>query len=222
LLHSFLVKDCLLTEGIRWMSYRVLIADDSKGSRAMLRQALEALGSRVVEECASGREAVRLIGSLKPDVVILAVGLSDGSGIDAARTIMETHPCPIVLLTSHTDPETVEGARETGIMAYLVKPLRPEELGPTLVLAVSRFEEFQAIRHENAGLRKSLESRKVIERAKGFLMKREGLSEAEAFRKIRKLSMDRRRPMAEIAEALLLVEDRGEGGSSKLRGRADS
>ena len=197
------------------MSYRVLIADDSKRSRAMLRQALEALGSRVVEECASGREAVRLIANLKPDVVILAVGLPDGSGIDTARTIMETHPCPIVLLTSHTDPETVEGARGTGVMAYLLKPLRPEELGPTLVLAVSRFEEFQAIRHENAGLRKSLESRKVIERAKGFLMKREGLSEADAFRKIQKLSMDKRKSMAEIAEALLLIEERPGGGGRR-------
>lgn len=200
----------------------MLIADDSERSRAMLRQALEALGSRVVEECASGREAVRLASALKPDVVILAVGLPDGSGIDTARTIMEAHPCPIVLLTSHTDPGTVEGARETGVMAYLVKPLRPEELGPTLVLAVSRFEEFQEIRRENAGLRKSLESRKTIERAKGFLMKREGLSEAEAFRKIQKLSMDRRKPMADIAEALLLVEDHGEDRSPRLRRRADS
>jgi response regulator NasT len=130
---------------------------------------------------------------------------------------MGESPCPVILLTSHTDQETVEGAKGSGVMAFLVKPLRPEELGPTLALAVSRFEEFQAIREENAGLKKSLESRKVIERAKGLLMERDGLSEPEAFRRIRKLSMDKRKSMAEIAEALLLIEERPGGGSPKAR-----
>ena len=203
------------------MAYRVVIADDSARSRATLREAIEALGSRVVDECASGRDAVDLVLRLKPDVAIFAVGLADGSGIAAAQTAIERSPCPIILLTSHSDPETVQGANRAGIMAYLIKPLRPEELGPTLALAVARFEEFQSIREENAGLKKSLESRKVIERAKGLLMEREGLSEPEAFRKIQKLSMDRRKSMAEIARALLLIEGPARGGRG-LQARADS
>jgi response regulator NasT len=110
----------------------------------------------------------------------------------------------------------VERARTAGVMAYLVKPLRPQELGPAIDLAVARFREFEAVRRENEDLKKALDSRKIVERAKGLLMERQGLTEAEAFRRIQKTAMDSRRPMIEVARALLLVE-RLEGAPSGRR-----
>jgi response regulator NasT len=126
--------------------------------------------------------------------------------VDAAKGVMERFPCPIVLLTSRTDRVVVERARAAGIMAFLVKPLRDAELIPALDLAVARFSEFEAIKRENKDLRKAIESRKLIERAKGTLMEREGLTESEAFRRIQKAAMDARKPMADVAEAILLTE----------------
>lgn len=151
-------------------------------------------------------EALELAARSRPDVVILAVGLPDGDGVDAARAVMDRAPCPIVLLTSRTDAHVIERARTAGVMAFLVKPLRPEELGPAIHLAVARFREFEAVRRENEDLKKALDSRKVVERAKGLLMERQGLTEAEAFRRIRKTAMDSRKSMAEVAEAILLAE----------------
>ena len=156
---------------------------------------------------ASRKEALALVELHRPNVVIMAVGLPDGDGVDAAQEIMARAPCPIVLLTSRTDPEVSERARAAGVMAFLVKPLRPQELGPAIDVAVARFLEFEAIRRENEDLKKAIESRKLVERAKGLLMEREGLTEAEAFRRIQKASMDHRKPMAEVAEAILLASN---------------
>src|SRR5438093_10216493 len=141
------------------------------------------------------------------EIVLMAVGLRDMDGISAAKKIMEENPAPIVLLSSHHDPETIEGAKDAGVMAYLVKPLREEELLPTVELAISRFDEFRSLRKENEDLKRTLEARKAIERAKGLLMKNQGLSEAEAFSLIQKKSMDMRKPMVEIAQAILLAEE---------------
>lgn len=168
--------------------------------------AVAALGGEIVGIGASTREALDLAERCRPDVVILAVGLPDGDGVEAARAVMDRAPCPIVLLTSRTDAAVIERARTAGVMAFLVKPLRPEELEPAIDLAVARSREFEAVRRENADLRKALESRKLIERAKGLLMERQGLSESQAFRRIQKASMDSRKSMAEVAEAILLAE----------------
>lgn len=153
----------------------------------------------------SGAEAVALIERHRPDVVVLAVGLSDGDGLHAAREVMARAPCPIVLLTSWTEPAVIQRARAAGVMAFLVKPLRPAELGPAIELAVARYREFEAVARENEDLKNAIESRKLVERAKGLLMERQGLTEAEAFRRIQKTAMDSRRPMVEVARALLLV-----------------
>ncbi len=163
------------------------------------------MGGAVAGAGASREEALALVERYRPDVVILAVGLPDGDGVDAAQEIMARAPCPIVLLTSRTDATVIERARAAGVMAFLLKPLRPEELGPAVDLAVARFREFEAIRKENADLKKALDSRKLVERAKGLLMEREGLTESEAFRRIQRASMDTRRSMAEVAEAILLA-----------------
>ncbi len=186
---------------------RVLVIDDHLPSRAFLVKALNEKGFGVVGEGASGKGALKLAQATAPDAILMSVGLPDIDGIRAAQNIMEENPLPIVLLTSHFDTETIERAKEAGVMAYLLKPLREEELLPVTELAISRFEEFISLRRENEDLKKTLEARKAIERAKGVLMKNQGLSEAEAFSLIQKKSMDLRKPMAEIARAIILAEE---------------
>ena len=184
----------------------VVIVDDSPRSRATLGGALKRLGCEVAGEGSSGSEAIRLAQTLKPDVLFLAVGLPDMDGLTVAAHILGTLPLPILILSSHLDQELIQRAKEAGVMAYLLKPLREEELLPAIELAISRFEEFNALRKENADLRRILEDRKLIERAKGILMERERISEQQAFARIQKTSMNTRRSMAEIAQAILLSE----------------
>ena len=186
---------------------RVLVIDDHLPSRAFLVKALNEKGFGVVGEGASGKGALKLAQATAPDAILMSVGLPDIDGIRAAQNIMEENPLPIVLLTSHSDTETIERAKEAGVMAYLLKPLREEELLPVTELAISRFEEFISLRRENEDLKETLEARKAIERAKGVLMKQQGLSEPEAFSLIQKKSMDLRKPMAEIAQAIILNEE---------------
>ena len=179
----------------RW---RVAILDDHERSRAALRAAIWAAGGEVVGEAVRCADALGLIRRSSPDVAVCAVGLPDGDGIEMARQLVDSG-CPVVLFTSHTRQELVDRAREAGVMSYLLKPLRPAELAPVLDLAVARFSETR-------DLRRSLEERKVIERAKGRLMARYHLSEDEAFRRLRRAAMDSRRPMVDIARALLVSE----------------
>jgi len=190
----------------RW---RVLVVDDHAPSRAAVAEAVGAQGGTVVGNGSRVEDAVRLVDKHRPDVVLLAVGLPDGDGIEAARRVMAGLPCPIVLLTSHTDPGITAGAVEAGVLGFLVKPLRPEELAPALDVAVSRFRELEAVRKENEALKQKLESRKLVDRAKGILMTRMGLTEPEAFRRIQKTAMDSRKTMAEVAQALLLTNTMG-------------
>ncbi len=188
------------------MRKTVVIIDDSPRSRVTLGDALKRLGFEVIGEGASGAEAVHLAQKLKPDVLFLAVGLQDMDGLTVAAHILETLPIPILILSSHLDQELIQRAKDAGVMAYLLKPLREEELLPAIELAISRFEEFNALRKENADLKRILEDRKLIERAKGILMERERISEQQAFARIQKTSMNTRRSMAEIAQAILLSE----------------
>ena len=184
-----------------------MVIDDHIPSKTFVARALAERGFEVVGDGASGGRALELSVKTAPDVVLMAVGLPDIDGISAARKIMEENPTPIILLTSHYEPETVERTKGAGVMAYLVKPLREEELLPAVELAISRFEEFMSLRKENEDLKKTLEARKAIERAKGVLMKNQRLSEAEAFSLIQKKSMDMRKPMVEIAQAIILAEE---------------
>jgi len=182
----------------RW---RVAIIDDHERSRTALRAAIWAAGGEVAGEAVRRADAPALIHRAKADVAIFAVGLPDGDGVAAAADAVASG-CPVVLFTSHSDNALVERARAAGVMAYLLKPLRPAELAPALDLAVARFAEAKE-------LRERLEERKVIERAKGALMRRYGLDEEKAFQRLRRAAMDTRRPMAEIARALLVSESVG-------------
>jgi response regulator NasT len=186
---------------------RVLVIDDHAPSRNNLKRALAASGCQVVGEGTSGKGADELASATVPDVILIAVGLADLDGIRAARRIMQSRPVPVILLSSHYDTETVERAKRAGVMGYLLKPLRDGELLPTIEIAVSQFQEFVMLRKENENLKKTLEARKIIERAKGILMKSKGLSEAEAFSLIQRKSMDLRKPMSEIAQAVILSEE---------------
>ena len=189
------------------MKRRVLIIDDHRPSRTFLVEALNKKGFEVVGEGVSGESAPLLAKATTPDVALMAVGLPHLDGISAAQEIMEAMPLPIVLLTSHYEAEAIERAKSAGVMAYLIKPLREEELVPTIEMAISRFSEFISLRKENEDLKKTLETRKTIERAKGILMESQRLSEAEAFSLIQKKSMDMRKSMAEIAQAIILTDE---------------
>ncbi len=200
------------------MKRRALIIDDSIRSRVMLAQALEHLGLEVAGEGASGTEAIRLAQVLMPDVLFLAVGLPEMDGVSVAAQIMEADPLPIIILSSHLNPELIQRAKEAGVMDYMVKPLREEELLPTIELAVSHFEEFMVLRKENEDLKRTLEGRKLIERAKGVLMEREKISEQQAFGRIQRASMNSRRPMVEIAQAILVAEEVGAKSQERAGG----
>jgi len=185
----------------RW---RVAIVDDHERSRAAVRAAVWAAGGEVSGEAARCIDAIPMVTRVHPDVVIVAVGLPDGDGVAIASEITQSAGCPVVLLTSHTRDDLVARVQAAGVMAYLLKPLRPAELAPTLDLAIARF-------HEASRLRRTLEERKVIERAKGRLMERLNLTEDEAFRRLRRAAMNSRRPMADLARALLVSESIAEG-----------
>jgi len=190
----------------RW---RVLIVDDHAQSRTAVAEAVGSQGGAVVGNGSRVEDAVRLVDKHRPDVLLMAVGLPDGDGVEAARRVMAALPCPIVLLTSHADPDIAARAVDAGVLGFLVKPLRSAELGPALDVAVTRFSELEAVRSENEALKQKLESRKLVDRAKGLLMTRLGLSEPEAFRRIQKTAMDTRKTMADVAQALLLADGMG-------------
>jgi AmiR/NasT family two-component response regulator len=182
---------------------RVLVAEDEALIRLDLVEMLREEGYEVAGEAADGDEAVRLATELRPDLVILDVKMPKVDGIEAASVIAGGRIAPVVILTAFSQRELVERARDAGAMAYLVKPFAKRDLIPAIELAMSRFSELQALEHEVAGLTERLETRKVVERAKGLLMSKQGLSEPEAFRWVQRTAMDRRTTMKAVAEAVI-------------------
>jgi response regulator NasT len=176
----------------------VAIVDDHERSRSALRATIWAATGEVVGESVRCADALAVVRRAAPDVVICAAGLPDGDGVQTAAQITASD-YPVVLFTSHTDAALVERARAAGVMGYLLKPLRAAELAPALDLAIARFSETRQ-------LKQTLEDRKVIERAKGTLMARLGLTEDDAFKRLRRAAMDSRKPMVEVARALLVSE----------------
>jgi response regulator NasT len=182
---------------------RVLVAEDEALIRLDLKEMLEEEGYDVVGEAADGREAVRLAEELKPDLVILDVKMPVLDGISAAEQIVAKRIAPVVMLTAFSQRELVERAVDAGAMAYLVKPFAKSDLLPTIEVAVSRHAQLAALELEVADLQDRLETRKVIDRAKGRLQTEHGMSEPDAFRWIQKTSMDRRTSMREVADGVL-------------------
>ncbi|EWM12489.1 MULTISPECIES: ANTAR domain-containing response regulator [Kutzneria] len=182
---------------------RVLVAEDEALIRLDLVEMLREEGYQVVGEAGDGEEAVKLAGDLRPDLVILDVKMPKMDGIEAASVIAKERIAPVVILTAFSQRDLVERARDAGAMAYLVKPFAKRDLVPAVELAMSRFSELQALENEVASLTDRLETRKVIERAKGLLMSAQGLTEPEAFRWIQRTAMDRRTTMKAVAEAVV-------------------
>lgn len=186
---------------------RVIIADDESVIRADLREMLTSLGYLVIGEVGDGVSAVNLARELKPDVVIMDIKMPDLDGIEAARVLTQEKIAPVLLLTAYSQRDLVDRAKEAGVVGYLVKPFREQEIVPAIDIAFARFQEFRELEKEVGNLRETLETRKLVDRAKGILMDQQGLSEAEAFRKIQKMSMNTRKPMKEIAEAIILAQE---------------
>jgi len=182
---------------------RVLIAEDEALIRLDLREMLEEEGFDVVGEAADGEQAVALAKDLKPDLVICDVKMPKMDGIAAAAQITEARIAPVVMLTAFSQRDLIERARDAGAMAYLVKPFQKRDLLPAIEMATSRFAEIRALESEVTGLRERLEARKLIERAKGTLMTKHGLSEPEAFRWIQRAAMDNRTSMRAVADLVL-------------------
>jgi AmiR/NasT family two-component response regulator len=186
---------------------RVLIADDESIVRTDLKEMLTSLDYLVVGEVGDGLSAVNTARELKPDVVLMDIKMPDMDGIEAAKILTEEQIAPVVLLTAYSQKELVDRAKDAGVVGYLVKPFRESDLMPAIEVAISRFKEFQTVRQEVDDLQNALETRKLVERAKGILIDSQGMNEHEAFRKIQKMSMNTRKPMKEVAEAIILAHE---------------
>jgi response regulator NasT len=184
---------------------RILVAEDETLIRLDLRALLEASGFEVCGEARDGIEAVELARSLRPDLAIVDVKMPRLDGIEAARRIIDERPIPIVVLTAYGEEELVRRAVEVGVFSYLTKPFRETDLVPAIRTACARHEELTVLRDETQSLAEALAARKAIERAKGLLMAKDGLSEPDAYARLRKASQESGRPMRVIAEAVEAV-----------------
>lgn len=186
---------------------RVLIAEDEALIRLDLAEMLREEGYEVVGEAGDGQEAVELAELLRPDLVIIDVKMPRRDGIDAASEIAGKRIAPIVMLTAFSQRELVERARDAGAMAYLVKPFSAGDLVPAIELAVSRSDEIAALEREVSSLSEQLDTRKLVERAKGLLQTKQGLTEPQAFKWIQRAAMDQRTTMRRVAEVVLETLD---------------
>jgi len=188
---------------------RVLIAEDETIIRLDLKGLLERAGFDVCAEARDGIEAVELARSERPDVAVLDVKMPRLDGIEAARRILDERPIPIVMVTAYGERELVARAVEAGVFGYLVKPFRETDLLPAIETARARHEELTALREEAESLTDALAARKSIERAKGLLMAKEGISEGDAFARLRKASQVSGKPLKVVAEAVVATLEHG-------------
>jgi response regulator NasT len=172
-----------------------------------LKETLVGLGYLVVGEAGDGVSVINLARELRPDLVLMDIKMPKLDGIQAAKVLTQEKISPVLLLTAYSDRELVERAKEAGVVNYVVKPFRDAELLPAIEIALARYQEFLEMDDEINDLKETLDTRKLVERAKGVLMDTQGLKEAEAFRKIQQLSMNTRKPMKEIAQAILLAHE---------------
>ncbi|EFO79176.1 response regulator receiver [Oscillochloris trichoides DG-6] len=186
---------------------RLVIADDESIIRMNLKETLVGLGYLVVGEAGDGVSVINLARELQPDLVLMDIKMPKLDGIQAAKILTEEKIAPVLLLTAYSDRELVDRAKEAGVVNYVVKPFREAELLPAIEIAMARYQEFLEMDKQIYDLKETLDTRKLVERAKGILMDTQGLKEAEAFRKIQQLSMNTRKSMKEIAQAILLANE---------------
>jgi response regulator NasT len=187
-------------------SLRIAVADDEADMRDYFKKSLPRLGHQVVIVAKNGRELAEQCKVQRPDLVITDIKMPEMDGIEAAVSIYKDHPIPVILVTAHHDPEFIARAESDHILGYLMKPIEHTDLEPAIALAMRRFEQFEALRKEAADLRQALEDRKVIERAKGVIMKRGSLDEQEAFNRLQKLARDEGRKLIDVAQMILIAE----------------
>lgn len=186
---------------------RIAIADDEIDMRDYLGRILPRLGHEVVSAAVSGKELIDHCQRHRPDLVITDIRMPEMDGIDAAEAISRNHQIPIILISGFHDPQLIARAEQDHVLAYLVKPIKQADLDTAIALAIRRFEQFQALQLETDDLRQALEDRKLIERAKGILMKKAGLSEQDAFRRLQKTASQRNKKLCEVAKSLILAEE---------------
>jgi AmiR/NasT family two-component response regulator len=186
---------------------RIAVADDEPRMRDYFQKILPRLGHQVVGAARTGWELVERCRALNPDLVITDINMPELDGIDAAMEIYREQAIPVILVSAYHDPQLIQRAEADHILAYLIKPIKQADLEPAIAIAMRRFEEFQALREDAAGLRQALEDRKIIERAKGLLMKTTGQDEQEAFGRLQRLASEKNRKLVEIAQLLLTAED---------------
>jgi AmiR/NasT family two-component response regulator len=188
-------------------SLRIVIADDEPIIRLDLRKTLENMGHQVVGEAGDGAKAIEVAREMKPDIVILDIKMPELDGIDGAKVITTEGIAPVLLLTAYSQKDLVDRAKDAGVFAYLVKPFKEADLLPAMEIAISRYEEFVELENEVSDLENKLDTRKAVDRAKGILMDQYGLKEQEAFRRIQIQSMNTRKSMREIAEAIIIAHN---------------
>ena len=182
---------------------KVVLVDDESLIRMDLRDILESGGCEIIGEGANGVEAIRLAKQLQPDVILMDVKMPELDGIEAARQIGYNHYAPVVLLTAFSQDDLVKKAKDSGVFGYLIKPVREEQLIPTLQMAIGRFKEDEQMRADMASLEQSLEDRKLISRATGLLMDMYKVTEDEAFSRIRVLAMKKQVTIATLCEQII-------------------
>lgn len=186
----------------------ILLADDEALIRLDLREMLSDAGHKIVGEAADGQQAVRLARELRPDFIIMDVKMPIMDGIEAAAIIGEEGIAPVLLLTAYSQKDIVEKATKAGVIAYLVKPVREEQLFPAMEVAASRFAELQQLNQELLDLKDSLETRKLVDRAKGILMTAHHITEQEAYRKMQQYSMAKRITLKALAESIIKAAEK--------------
>lgn len=186
---------------------RVLVAEDEALIRLDLVELLEEQGYEVVGQAADGEKAVEMARELRPDLVVMDVKMPKMDGITAAESITDERIAPVVMLTAFSQRELIQKAKTAGAMAYVVKPFDASDVVPAIEIAMARFQEMQALDDEVASLEERLESRKIIDQAKGILQEALGMTEPEAFRFIQKTAMDLRRSMREVASGVIAHEN---------------
>lgn len=185
---------------------RIAVADDEADMRDFFERMLPLCGHSVVSVAENGRQLVDHCRALNPDLIIADIKMPEMDGIEAANEISRERAIPIILVSAYHDPELIERASADHVMAYLVKPIGKANLEPAIALAMRRFEQFQAVRREAADLRQALADRKLIERAKGILMKITGVDEKEAFHRLQSLAAENNQKLVDAAQSLIALE----------------
>ncbi len=187
---------------------RLLVADDEEAVLTAIVRMSESLGHEVVAQARDGREAVDMAGRTRPDLVLLDIRMPQLTGLEAARSILGEHPVPIVIITGHTDQSLIEDAAEAGVFSYLVKPITRERLAAAIATAQARFRDLQSLRGKVGDLKDSLDGRKLVERAKGIIMRDMNVGEQEAYRWLQRTSSRSNTKLVEVARRIVALEAR--------------